>query len=89
MSPACPVFGFIIQLQPRAGVDVDEFTRQLTQFLATKALVASGEMPTLIISGESMQATEADRDAVRVWLESTSNTAHAEIGPLSDVGSTA
>ncbi|HKW48770.1 MAG TPA: 50S ribosome-binding protein YggL [Gemmatimonadaceae bacterium] len=89
MSPACPVFGFLIHVRARAGVHVDELARQLTEFLATQALVASGEMPTLLVSGESMQATEADREAVCAWLENRSEIAHVEVGPLSDIGSAA
>lgn len=89
MSPACPVFGFLLQIRPRAGVNTDELARQLSEFLATKALIATGEMPTLLVAGESMQATETDRQAVREWLECRSDLAHAEVGPLSDVGSAA
>jgi uncharacterized protein YggL (DUF469 family) len=89
MSPACPVFGFLIQLQPRRGIEPSEFTRQLSEFLATKALVVTGEIPTLLVSGESMQATDTDREAVREWLANRSEIAHADVGPLSDVSGSA
>jgi len=89
MSPACPVFGFLIHLRPRSGVTASEFTRQLLEFLATKSLVATGDIPTLLVSGESMQATDADRDAVHEWLSRQADVVQFEVGPLSDVGSAA
>jgi uncharacterized protein YggL (DUF469 family) len=89
MSPACPVFGFLIHLRPRSGVTANEFTRQLLEFLATKSLVATGDIPTLLVSGESMQATDADRDAVREWLSRQADVMRFDVGPLSDVGSAA
>ena len=89
MSPACPVFGFLIHLRLLPGITADDLARQLSEFLATKALVSTGEMPTLLISGESTQATDADREAVREWLARRLEIAHADVGPLSDVGGTA
>ena len=89
MSPACPVFGFLIHLRPLPGVNVDDLARQLAKFLATNALVVTGDIPTLLISGEGIQATDADREAVREWLARRSEIAHADVGPLSDVGGSA
>ncbi|HEX4470166.1 MAG TPA: 50S ribosome-binding protein YggL [Gemmatimonadaceae bacterium] len=89
MSPACPVFGFLIHLRPRSDVKASEFARQLSEFLATKALVATGDIPTFLASGESMQATESDRHAVREWLAERADVVQFEVGPLSDVGSAA
>ena len=89
MSPACPVFGFLLHVRPRPGVDTSELAHQLAEFLATKALVATGDIPTLLVSGESMQATDADREAVREWLAERSGIVHAAVGPLGDVGSSA
>lgn len=89
MSPACPVFGFLIHVRPQPGVNAKEFARELGEFLATKALVATGEIPTLLVAGESMQATDADREVVREWLAHRSEIAHAAVGPLGDMGNSA
>ena len=89
MSPACPVFGFVIQLRLRSGIDEQNFVNPFAKFLATRALAIDGELPALLVLGEGMQATDADREAVRSWLAKRPEVAQFEVGPLSHVGSAA
>ncbi|HEY2378662.1 MAG TPA: 50S ribosome-binding protein YggL [Gemmatimonadaceae bacterium] len=89
MSPACPVFGFLIRVRLRAGTDADDFSRRLSEFLFSRALVVTGSLSALVVAGEGMQATDADRDAVLEWLVQRPDVAHADVGPLSDVGTVA
>ena len=89
MSPACPVFGFVIQLRLCSGIDEENFANSFAKFLATRALAIDGVLPVLLVSGDGMQATDADRDAVRSWLAKQPEVAQFEVGPLSDVGSAA
>ena len=89
MSAACPLFGFVLHLR---GTDADDRTRLLDalrrELLESRGLLLmDGEVANAyIITGDGLQATDADREAVIDWLAAQPNVRDYTVGALDDVG---
>ena len=92
MSAACPVFGFVVRLRVAAAGDAghvaDDIRRDVLDPLGLQGLFADRNRE-ITISGESCQATDADREAVLAWLAERADVKSFEASPLIDIGSAA
>ena len=90
MSAACPLFGFIVQLR----TDDVRGRAQLVSALRAELLEARGLLlmdgesaNAYIVTGDGLQATHADREAVIAWLAAQPTLAGGyTVGALDDVG---
>ena len=89
MSAACPLFGFVLQLQ----MDDVEALAQLLSALRAEVLegrgllLADGEAANAyIVTGDGFQATDGDREAVIAWLDAQPPATGYTVGALDDVG---
>jgi uncharacterized protein YggL (DUF469 family) len=90
MSAACPQFGFIIQVPRLSGTHVDELVRSFrAELLAARGLVVALCGTQLIVTGDGLQATNDDRDAVVAWLAERRDVEQYFVSPLGDVSEAA
>ena len=89
MSAACPLFGFVLHLRRTDARDrarlLDALRREL---LAGRGLLLmDGEIAnTYVVTGDGLQATDADREAVIAWLAAQPHAGDYTVGALDDVG---
>ena len=89
MSAACPLFGFVIRLRMHDVGALAELLAGLRAELLDERglLLTDGEAPnSYIVTGEGLQATDADREAVIAWLAARPILAGYAVGALDDVG---
>jgi uncharacterized protein YggL (DUF469 family) len=96
MSPACPVFGFRVDLR---ALDGSATTRdRLERLLAATVIdprglildrVSDGPTRSLLIRSEAGQATNEDRVAVLEWARTRRAEATIDVGDVQDVGTLA
>jgi hypothetical protein len=92
MSAACPLFGLVLRLQPRADRDLATLLAGLQrELLAPRCLLlAEGESAgDYIITGDGVQATDADRRAIVAWLDRRPLAGTYTVSELGDVGRSA
>lgn len=89
MSAACPLFGFVLQLQ----TDNPSAMSQLLTALRAEILEPRGLLlvpgdgaNAYIATGDGFQATDADREAVIAWLGEQPLGDCCTVGALDDVG---
>ena len=92
MTAPCPALGFIVIIEPIAGLretERDELRRGWSTLLDDRGLHANGRIgpgrSAMIVTSEASQATENDRDAARAWLASRSELRHSSVGDLEDL----
>jgi uncharacterized protein YggL (DUF469 family) len=92
MSAACPVFGFVVHLRVAAAGDAGhvahDLRRDVLDRLGLLGRIADRNRE-ITISGESGQATDADREAVLAWLAERADVESFEASPLIDIGTAA
>ena len=92
MSPACPVFGFRVEIATR-GVNVDDLERDLVALAHVRGLIIDrvhdGRPRAFIIRSEAGQATDLDRQAVLEWASKLGQDTATTVGLLEDVGTLA
>ena len=68
MSPACPVFGFRVEIDTR-GAQLDNLERQLVALAHARGLIVDrvydGPARAFVVRSEAGQATDLDRQAAR------------------------
>jgi uncharacterized protein YggL (DUF469 family) len=87
---ACPVLGFVVQLEPAPGADLDALWTIFEALLASRGLqcVEGGDEPPpleYLVSSEGGQATELDREALQTWLGARGELSTYGVGPLVDL----
>lgn len=93
MTAPCPALGFIVVIEPVAGlaaVEHDALRRAWNTLLDARGLTAHGAIDTgrslIAVTSEASQATENDRDAVRHWLASRTELRHTSVRDIEDLG---
>jgi len=92
MSAACPLFGLVLRLQPKADRDVATLLAALQrELLAPRGLLLTkGESAgDYIITGDGLQASDADRHAIVAWLDRRPLAGMYTVSELGDVGRSA
>lgn len=92
MSPACPVFGFRVEIETR-GAQLDNLERQLVALAHARGLIIDrvydGPARVFVVRSEAGQATDLDRQAVLDWAREHRDEVVANVGLLEDVGTLA
>ena len=94
MTAPCPALGFVVLIEPVAGLgeaERDDLLRAWSALLDERGLYANGRFgagrSAIVVSSESSQATENDREAARAWLASRPELRHVSVGDLEDLAS--
>lgn len=91
MSPACPVFGFRVEIHAPDAIR-DDLERELVAIAHARGLIVDrvydGHLRVFILRSEAGQANDLDRHAVLEWA-ATRAEARASVGLLEDVGTLA
>jgi uncharacterized protein YggL (DUF469 family) len=92
MTAPCPSLGFVVVVEPVAGLgeaERDAFQRAWSALLDERGLLAHSRLgagrSAIIVTSEASQATENDREAARAWLASRSELRHTAVGDLEDL----
>jgi uncharacterized protein YggL (DUF469 family) len=92
MSAACPVFGFLVELEIDDGLDRAESDALWSAFMkavADRGLVADGgtgrTLWSYLIHSEAAQATDLDRTALEAWMKSRPEIVAVRVGTLFDL----
>ena len=97
MSAACPVFGFVAEVDV-ANALTDDQRQSLRRALHDDVLEPrgltcvdrfAGQQWSFTVRSEASQATHADREAVESWADARREIATIRIGPLVDLTGTA
>jgi hypothetical protein len=90
MSSACPVFGIIIRVVLAPGVELESLLRALRgEVLEPRGLVATvldARGQEIVVTGDGLQATDMDREAIVGWFNVQPLVARYEVSQLGDVG---
>ena len=93
MTAPCPALGFVVVIEPSAGLgeaERDALRRAWSTLLDARGLQAHGAIAStrsaIAVSSEASQATDNDREAVRAWLSSRRELRHASVGDIEDLG---
>lgn len=91
MTGPCPTLGFIVRMDIDSALGAaarDELWTGWIGMLEQRGLYCGGgggDSPDYVVASEASQATDADRAAVRGWLELHPAIAGWEVGPLGDL----
>jgi len=92
MTAPCPALGFVVVIEPVAGLGAAErgaFQRAWSALLDERGLLAHSRLgagrSAVVVTSEASQTTENDREATRTWLASRSELSHASVGDLEDL----
>jgi hypothetical protein len=92
MSPACPVFGFRVEITTHSK-PLDDLERELVALADARGLIINrahdGRSRTLVVRSEAGQATDLDRQAVLEWARKHTDAVETTVGLLEDVGTLA
>jgi uncharacterized protein YggL (DUF469 family) len=97
MSAACPVFGFVVEVDV-ANRLTDDHQQSLRRALHDDVLEPrgltcvdrfAGQQWSFTVRSEASQATHADREAVESWADARREIAAIRVGPLLDLASAA
>jgi len=89
MSAACPLFGFVLHVGAGDVGNRGELLSALRAEVldARGLLLMDGEAANVyIVTGDGLQATDADREAVIAWLAAQPLGSGCTVGALDDVG---
>ena len=92
MSAPCPALGFVVDLEPGAGVSAERLARlraEWAAFLDERGL-RGRELPartplSFEVESEASQATQNDRAAAEGWLASRAELARWRVGDIRDL----
>jgi hypothetical protein len=92
LSAPCPALGFVVDLEPAAGVSADRLSRLCAEwaaFLDERGLRLH-ELParaklSFEVESEASQATQNDRAATEGWLATRPELAHWRVGDIRDL----
>jgi hypothetical protein len=91
MTAPCPALGFVVVIEPVAGLgeaERDAFQHAWSALLEERGLLAYSRLgagrSAIVVTSEASQATENDRGAARAWLSSRTELRHASVGDLED-----
>ena len=92
MTAPCPALGFVVVIEPTAGLGEGEraaFQHAWSAWLDQRGLNAHCRIgpgrSAIVVTSEASQATENDRQAARTWLASRAELRHASVGDLEDL----
>jgi hypothetical protein len=91
MSSACPIFAFPVHFVPIEETDgdvrqtLDREWRAFAQGRGLQSRRRSGSGFDFIVTGEAMQASDADRVEVELWLRERSDLSDWTVGELRDL----
>ena len=92
MTAPCPALGFVVVMEPAAGLGAaerDALRRDWSALLDARGLSAQGSLDAaravIVVASESSQATENDRDAARAWLASRRELRTWSVGDIVDL----
>ena len=97
MSAACPVFGFVVEVDVVHAL-TDDQRRSLRRALHDEVLESrgltcvdrfTGHQWSFTVRSEAGQATHADREAVESWADARREIATIRVGPLVDLAGAA
>jgi uncharacterized protein YggL (DUF469 family) len=92
MSAACPLFGFVVELETASALADDEL-QNLRQSLRSEVLEPrgltfadrfAGRQWSFTVRSEASQATHADQQAVEAWAATRAEVLSARVGSLVD-----
>ena len=93
MTTPCPALGFVVVIEPIAGLgdaQRDALRLAWSTLLDARGLQAHGAIGSsrsaIPVSSEASQATDLDREAVREWLASRSELRQGSVGDIEDLG---
>lgn len=93
MTAPCPALGFVVVIEPVAGLgdaERDALRRSWSTLLDARGLQSTGAIDAarsiVAVSSEASQATENDREAVRDWIASRTDVWRASVGDIEDLG---
>jgi hypothetical protein len=93
VSAPCPTFGFTIQVEPRATVDLSALADDLRRLASANGLVVgrSGHRNprplAFDVTREGSQATQADRELLLAWAARWNRIAAISVSDLRDMNS--
>ena len=88
MTAPCPTLGFLVHLDLAPAADLDRVLDAFIEFLEARGLVCGGGGDRSLeyaVSGDGLQATAADRDAVHAWAAAQADLTRYAVGPLIDL----
>ena len=92
MTAPCPALGFIVVIEPVAGLgeaERDALRDAWNRVLQARGLHAHARIGTgrsaIVVTSEASQATENDREAMREWLASRAELRHSTVGDIVDL----
>ena len=92
MSAPCPALGFIVELEPVAGLSVGRLATlraEWAAFLDERGLRGRerrvGTELRFEVESEASQATQNDRAAVKAWLATRAELAGCRVGEIHDL----
>ena len=91
MSGACPVFGFVVRMALRDGVESDvgdAITYDLVMLLEANGMSMGGggdREREFVVSRDATQTTDADRQLVLAWAEHWKHDAAFRVSDLIDL----
>ncbi len=92
MSAPCPALGFIVDLEPSAGLSADRLATlraEWAAFLDARGLVGreqrAGTQLRFEVESEAAQATQNDRAAVANWLSTRTELTGCRVGDIHDL----
>jgi hypothetical protein len=91
MSAPCPVFGFVVRVEPRSfGASIDAFVENLRSALEPHGLTTrrGASRVEYVVTREASQATDADRQLVAEWATQWTSLA-VTVGDLVDLNDAA
>jgi len=92
MSAPCPALGFVVDLEPVAGLSAERlatFRAEWADFLDGRGLRGreqrGGTRTRFEVESEASQATQADRAAAEEWLSTRGELSSYGVGDIHDL----
>jgi uncharacterized protein YggL (DUF469 family) len=92
VSAPCPAFGFVVELEPAAGLAAERLATlrvEWAAFLDERGLRGReqrvGTQLRFEVQSEASQATQNDRAAVERWLSTRTEVARCRVGDIHDL----
>ena len=92
MSAPCPALGFVVELEPTAGLSAERLTalrEEWAAFLDGRGLCGRerrvGPQLRFEVESEASQATQNDRAAAEDWLATRAELARCRVSDIHDV----
>jgi len=92
VSAPCPALGFVVELEPVAGLSAERLTKlrdEWAAFLDERGLRGReqrvGTQLRFEVESEASQATQNDRAAVERWLSTRAEVGGCRVGDIHDL----